>query len=144
MEVTDVVMNGGNEREKVMAGDRITMATRSLGVLLDFTAAHGIPYATLRSDKFLSKLYGFQSDTRFYNKFRRTLSDIRQRSNYVDDAIFSISGELQDKPFYRRPYKPFAELGNPYGHSLPNYGAVEMNTIFYACTENSLLYGDSQ
>ncbi|CAH6420416.1 Hypothetical protein HVR_LOCUS1186 [uncultured virus] len=129
MEVDNVTTCGGSASENVMSGDRITMATNSLGVLFDFASRHSIPYATLRSDKFLTKLQQFKNDPSFNRRFARTLADIHQRSNYIDDAIFAISGDLQGKSFYRRPYKPFEELGNPYGHSLANYGAIEMNTL---------------
>lgn len=129
MEVDNIVSSGGHGSENVMGNDRISMATQSLEVLFNFASRNSIPYASLRSDKILNKLLELKQNTSIYQRFRRTLADIHQRSNYIDDAIFAISGDLQGKSFYRRSFKPFSELGNPYGHSINNYGAIEMNTL---------------
>lgn len=143
MEVSNVISTGQGNTENVMGTDRISMATRSLEVLFNFATQNSIPYTTLRSDKVLNKFMALKSTPDYYQKFRRTLADIHQRSNYIDDAIFAISGDMQGKSFYRRSFKPFSELGNPYGHSISNYGAIEMNTLislaYYIITHSDTL-----
>lgn len=129
MDVNTVILSGSDQRENVMNTDRITMTTQSLEKLLKFATQNSIPYTSLRSDKILNKLRELKNNRDFYGRFRRVLNDINRTSNFIDDAIFAISGDLQGKTYYTRSFKPFAELGNPYGHSISNYGAIEMNTL---------------